>query len=253
MGFEKMKEFVHQNLEAVPPNVHWRLFMELADAAKRESTISQSRKCYRQATLLQPHASHAWLEYAKLEEECGYLEKCQVNVSSLSIDSWQEILRTGLSYCPFNENLVVKAIKLEEKLGNLENARSILARLKYISLDKAWRIMLEGSLLEARAGNVDVARRIIQVQETLLNLTVQYLLENTPQYGSIFLEASTLEERCGEYQRAIEIAEKGLQENPRYGPLYLTVLRLYEKVSNGDLTKTREVVERAIKVIPKVS
>lgn len=77
-------------------------------------------------------------------------------------------------------------------------------------------------------------------------------MKNAPGYGNIFQEACLLEERYEEYHRAIEIAEKGLEENPRYGPLYLTVLRLYEKIAHGDLTRTREVVERAVKLIPKV-
>jgi tetratricopeptide (TPR) repeat protein len=76
-------------------------------------------------------------------------------------------------------------------------------------------------------------------------------MKHAPGYGNIFQEACLLEEKCGDYQKAIEIAEKGLEDNPRYGPLYLTILRLHEKVSNGDLTKTREIVERAIKLIPK--
>jgi len=58
-------------------------------------------------------------------------------------------------------------------------------------------------------------------------------------------------EKCEEYQRAIEIVEKGLKENPHYGPLWFSALRLYEKTSNGNLEKTRETVERAKNAISK--
>lgn len=227
-GFQEAKEFALSHVDTLPDKLKWRLYLELADVAKRESMVKDAREYYREATLLHPHASQTWLEYAKLEEECGQLSRCQ------------KILNFGLLYCPFNEGLMVKSIKLEEKMGNLKNARAVLARLKYVSIDKGWRVMLEGGLLEARVGNFQIARKVFK-----------YLMKNAPGYGNIFQEACLLEEKCGDYTKAIEIAERGLEENPRYGPLYLTILRLHEKVANGDLSQTREIVERAIKFIPK--
>jgi predicted TPR repeat methyltransferase len=41
--------------------------------------------------LLQPHASQGWLEYSKMEEECGDLEVAA------------RILRKGLMYCEYSE------------------------------------------------------------------------------------------------------------------------------------------------------
>ena len=78
-------------------------------------------------------------------------------------------------------------------------------------------------------------------------------MKHVPWYGPIYQEAARFEEKIEEYARAINIVEKGLQENPRYGPLWFTILRLYEKTSNGDLSKTREAAQRAIKSISKVS
>jgi hypothetical protein len=45
-------------------------------------------------------------------------------------------------------------------MGNLAAARSLLSRLRTQSIDKAWRTIMEGGLLEARAGNIAVARKI---------------------------------------------------------------------------------------------
>ena len=64
----------------------------------------------------------------------------------------QKILAQGLDFCPNNESLMIKGIKHEEKLGSLESARCLLSRLKNESINKTWRIMVEGALLEARAG-----------------------------------------------------------------------------------------------------
>jgi hypothetical protein len=75
---------------------------------------------------------------------------------------------------------------------------------------------------------------------------------NGPLYGNIFQEAALFEERFEEYDRAINILNKGLDANSRYGPLWLTLIRVLEKVAKGNLTKTRETIDKAIKSTPKV-
>jgi hypothetical protein len=131
----------------------WRACIEVAEVAKRENMTKKARAFYKRAIQFQPYASQSWLEYAKLEEECGELEKCKL------------ILQYGLSYCPYNEGLIVKAIRLEERLGNLSSARSVLARLRHVDIEKAWRTIMEGALLEARVGNIRMARRIFKVSD----------------------------------------------------------------------------------------
>src|SRR5262249_38392437 len=61
-----------------------------------------------------------------------------------------------------------------------------------------WRILLEGGLLEARAGNVQIAREVFK-----------YLLKHVPWYGPVFNEAFRFEERYEEHNRAALIVEKG--------------------------------------------
>ena len=119
---------------------------------------------------LQPFAAQGWLEFAKMEEECGQLKGAQA------------ILRRGLGFCRYNESLLTKAIKHEERLGNPDGARALLARLRSQGIDKTWRTVLEGALLEARAGNARVARRVFK-----------YLMRNVPWYGPIYHEAARFE------------------------------------------------------------
>lgn len=164
-GLAAAQEFAEQNLKLLPQKVHWKVYLELADLAKRENSLKLARKFYRSVIRLQPYASQGWLEYAKMEEECGQLDRCA------------EILTAGLSYCPYNESLMVKGIKHEERMGNLAAARALLSRLRNQSIDKAWRTIMEGGLLEARAGNISVARKIFQ-----------YLIKNVPWYGPIYQE-----------------------------------------------------------------
>ena len=58
-----------------------------------------------------------------------------------------------------NENLFVKAIKVEEKGRNFDRIRQLLASLKDIPFDRSWRMILEGALFEGRCGNKESARR----------------------------------------------------------------------------------------------
>ena len=150
----------------------------------------------------------------------------------------------GLVHCPGNESLLVKALKHEERTGNLKGARALLAKLKDEPLDKTWRTLLEGGLLEARAGNVQIAREVFK-----------YLLKHVPWYGPVFNEAFRFEERYEEHHRATSIVEKGLAENPRYGPLWFSALRVYErqveKGSSGAQETLRKTVERALAAVPK--
>jgi hypothetical protein len=91
-----------------------------------------------------------------------------------------------------NENLFVKAIKVEEKGKNFENVRKLLGVLKDVPFEKSWRMILEGALFEGRCGNKEGARKAFK-----------HLLKNCQTYGPIYLEASKYEEREGEVERAI--------------------------------------------------
>jgi len=154
------------------------------------------------------------LEYSKMEEECGRLHHCQ------------QILHEGLNYCNYSESLLTKAIKHEERMGNLGGARALLGRLRTQTVDKQWRTILEGALLEARHGNVVIARKVFK-----------YLMQHVPWYGPIFFEAARFEEKNEEFERAINIVEKGLAEIPRYGPLWFNAFRLHEKIETIEATK----------------
>ncbi|GBG29162.1 Pre-mRNA-splicing factor CLF1 [Hondaea fermentalgiana] len=190
----------------VPERIHWRIYLEMADLAKRENQFQEARELYQLVNETQPFAHQGWLEYSKMEEECGRLLHCR------------SILQRGLEYCNYAEQLLTKAIKHEERLGNLDNARALLSRLRSQNVENAWRTILEGALLEARAGNIIVARKVFK-----------YLMENVPWYGPIYFEATRFEEKNEEFDRAIAIVEKGLKEIPRYGPLWFNAFRLHEK------------------------
>jgi len=210
-GLQELVATFTQN-ESAGGNDRWLILLELADMAKRENDLETARSLFRHVVKLKPRKSQCWLEYAKMEEECGQMEHAR------------NILRHGLQQCPFCESLMIKTIKIEEKLGNIAGAHALLARLKDQPLDKTWRTVLEGALLEARLGNTEVARNVFR-----------YLMRNVTWCGPIFQEACRFEERCEEFERALRVAEEGLRENPKYGPLWFSALRLYERIAYDKL------------------
>mgnify|MGYP003685456407 CR=1 FL=1 len=206
-GLPSLCEYVHTCLAQLPQPTHWRVHLELADLSKREQRFTQARALYLSAAKLQPSAPQPWLEHAKMEEERGHFRTCQ------------RILAHGLRHCAHSEALLLKAIKHHERMGDLLAARRLLARLAPVAVDRAWRALLEGALLEARTANVATARRVFK-----------FLLHHAPWCGPVWYEVCRFEQRCERDARALFLAEQGLAQLPRYGPLWFAALRLLECV-----------------------
>lgn len=210
-GYESVKRFALSQLATIQPHLHWRIFMDLADLAKRENDIDEARRCFEEVHRHEPNAPQGWLEHAKLEEENAELDTCE------------KLLELGLSHpaCRYNESLIIKYVRHQEQKNKLHAARIVLARMKHAPVDKGWKTILEGALMESRAGNIELARRILK-----------YLMSHVPKHGPIFFEAYKLEEKCENYERALIIIENGLKENPRYGPLWFAAFHIYEKLAH---------------------
>ena len=234
ISFKEAESFAKQTLErsTLPEILHWRVQLELADLAKRSNRIVEARNLYKQVCELQPYASQGWLEYSKLEEECGHLNRCA------------NILENGLEYCEYSESLLTRAIKHAEKMGKLDIARQLLARLKHVGIEKVWRTVLEGAMLEARAGNGLMARRVLK-----------YLMHHVPWYGPLYLEAYRLERDRGRLDDALAIVEQGLTSIPRYGPLWFGAFRLCEALDRSEkafhLPRTSAMLMRATQNISR--
>jgi tetratricopeptide (TPR) repeat protein len=190
--------------------IHWKIAMELADLAKRQNHVPRARRWYERAHELERGASQVWIEHAKMEEECGELLRCE------------ELMTQGLAYCELNEALMIKALKHHERMGRPEKSRAILAKLRGVPLDKVWRTLLEGGLMEARLGNLATARRVFK-----------FLMALVPWYGPVFFEAARVEERWGRFGPAMDLVQRGLQSVPRYGPLWFMSFRLSERLHPG--------------------
>ncbi|CAG9336290.1 unnamed protein product [Blepharisma stoltei] len=234
-GFYPVFHAACDKLKNSPQTLHWRVFVELADLAKRDNKIDEARALFAMATQIQPYAHQSWLEYSKLEEECGRIELSR------------KLLILGLHFCPLSDQLAVKFIKTEEKNSELDAARMVLSSLKSYPLDKNWKILMEGALMEARSGSIEIARSIFN-----------HLMAQCGNFGAIFLEAVKFEERWGkDIYSALDNCEKGLARNPRYGPLWFSYLRLLDKIeflqSQGSAARipNHEVSRRKLDLIAK--
>ena len=166
----------------------------------------QARNYYSEVCLMQPRANMGWLEWSKMEEENGKLRRA-LNILSL-----------GLKVCKVNESLLTRVIRLQERLHKYSEVREMLSVLKYESVDRIWKSVLEGTLFEARTGNIAISRKLFK-----------YLMKHVSWYGPIYFEAFRLEEKEGNDRAALDIIRRGLTEIPKYGPLWLGLLRIMER------------------------
>eukprot|EP00761_Pharyngomonas_kirbyi_P006289 gb/GECH01006295.1/.p1 GENE.gb/GECH01006295.1/~~gb/GECH01006295.1/.p1 ORF type:complete len:958 (+),score=200.06 gb/GECH01006295.1/:1-2874(+) len=228
-GYSKACQFAKETLATCKPKIRYKICMDLADLAKRHSdNESDARYWYQEANILDPYASQGWLEHSKMEEECGNLEKSRA------------IIGQGLDYCPYNEALLIRALKMLEENKDLEGCRTLLARLQEVNVEKTWKVMTEGALIEARFGNISIARDVFK-----------YLTENVSRHGPVYFDAYKLEEKCENYEKALKIVNKGLANCPRYGPLWFAKLHLEEKVADENLDNVRATIKEAVQNMSK--
>ena len=116
--------------------------MDLADYAKRESRFETAAHLFKVVVSNQPYAYQGWLEFAKMEEECGNQEECR------------EILIRSLQFNPLNENLFLKLIRIEEKRGDIESIRNLTKTVikNSDSIAEVWKLLAESALCEGRQG-----------------------------------------------------------------------------------------------------
>lgn len=155
-----------------------------------------------------------------MEEENGHPEKAM------------KILTLAIIICKLNESLVPRLIRLREREHHYDRIRGVLSALKYESLEKSWKSILEGSLFEARIGNFKTTRD-----------NLKFLMCHVPWYGPLYQEAYRLEERDERDEEALAIIRKGLVELPRYGPLWFGIIHIRER---KDILEERRVWQQGV-------
>lgn len=190
-----------------------RAHLELAERAKRGSSIKQVKRHMALALQAQPKAVQVWMEVCRTLEELGELEDCRF------------LLERGLQ-CNPSEQLAVRLVRVLERQGDMQALRSLLGSLRGEALEKTQKVVIEAVHAEVRMGHAEEARALLQC-----------LLKRLPQQGPIYCEACRIESILGHWQKALETAEQGVQICPKYGPLWFVLLRQAEKLHGAVAVK----------------
>jgi la-related protein 1 len=166
---------------------------------------------------LEPGNDQGWLEWSKLQDECGDLEGALETVLR-GISEGRKTAAEEERWHP-SEALVLRALRLCERLNKIPEARELIVKTCINqNFEKVARIVFEGAQLEARIGQVARARKLYA-----------FLMNAMPWYGPLYYEAFRLEETGGHYNTCLRIITRGLQELRRYGPLWFGLLRVVER------------------------
>ncbi|KAH3742652.1 pre-mRNA splicing factor [Pelomyxa schiedti] len=209
-GHEQASNYANCTLSELSGRTQCLAYVDFADCLKREGKFQQAATFFFTALNKYPTDSRIWLEFAKMQEEIGNLSFART------------LLYSGLEWCGASENLLIKAIKLETKLDNLNHGRSLISKISSTieqdSISKWWRTILEGAMLEAKAGFHNIAVMVFN-----------YLMEHNPT-GPAIQAYYLYEEKRGCYSNAKKIAEQGVNITPKYGPLWFSLLRIKERL-----------------------
>ena len=234
---QSRKEYSTDNMPHCCESTWWKFCLELADICKKEK-VTEARGWLCAAIGLAPTQSQGWCELSKLESE-------QQNVKLALC-----LIRHGLKYCNNTEMcmLTIKALRHIEDFGTsaksnkrcLKLARYLLGDvIQNVPIDKCWKVLLEGALYEERQGNYKSSKTVID-----------YLMTQVPRQGSVFIEAAKQQERIHDYAEAFAIIKRGLQVNPKFGPLAFAGVRVLEKKAWADSGLSINQINQSPAVVP---
>jgi tetratricopeptide (TPR) repeat protein len=218
-GYESALAFTSQHIDSLPLDSRWKVFLELAATARKDGFHESAHQLFEAAALLQPDREQVWVEYSKAEDEMGNFELSRA------------LLHEGLPRCTAPpQDLIKKAIRIEERRRNFGGVRALLARVEASAsnsdtiVDVA-KIIHEGAAFEGREGNFDAARQMYR----FLVSQMQTRTPATQQLAAVFSEWAAFEEKWGHLGNAISVAKEGLQAYSKYSPLWFSLIKLQEK------------------------
>ena len=139
-----------------------------------------------------------------------------------------QIILNGLSFCPINEPLLMKFLKIQEKIGDIKLIRKILSRLRHCKIEKYWKIYVEGALLEIKFGNLNSA-----------HLILLFINKQLPNNGQISYELAKFQASFGvSIKNLLYICLKDIDNGNKYGffifiLFFLIIFLFYEKETLG--------------------
>ena len=256
-GFEEAQTWALTRVKEVSKSAQWKLCVELADLAKRDNAVAHARVYYQIGAQINSTEAKAWLEWAKMEEESGKLDFCEqilaeglkhcgANSESLvlralrilvSRDKIQEARQllgnilahneTAAKAYSFAENSIQKGTfqePLSQKGNSSENSppsvNSASAGQPSSQPDvREWRMVLEGAMLEWRAGRPQLAHSILR-----------FLQVSMPGRTQPYMARAELYKKEGRFGYALQCIIAGLTHLPNAGMLWFEALQLQQQI-----------------------
>lgn len=173
-----------------------------AIVAKRECRFAEARAIFVQLVFLFPTNLQVWMEFARLEMECG------------EYTSARNVLAAATTQIPDNEGLLQKSLKVEERLGDVDALLNTLRELRNLDTQKSVKTMMDGVKSLVRTGYEKIA------------FDYYMAVTNNPRYftGNFFLEFLEFQTFTGSYVETLEQIPAALRRFPKYGPLWFFCL-----------------------------
>lgn len=222
-GYAAAREAYEALSRDLPPAAVWRAHLELAECAKRGAAPAQVKLHLSQALEAQPRNVQVWLEACRTVEELGEAAESRA------------LLESSLECCPpSNEQLVLKLVRVLERLGDYEAFRSLVGSLRREPLERVCKVLLEAAHVEVRCGSGEAARSLLRC-----------MMQRVPHQGLVYCEASRVESVLGNWHAAMRLAEQGVQNCPKHGPLWFALVRHSEKACGA--AAVREYAAHAVR------
>ena len=180
--------------------------IEIGIQEKKTSHITKSRSVFVELVLEYGSNIQVWLEFCRLEMECGEYKNARV------------VLMTASSQHPHNELLLQKRLRVEERLRSVNEVIEILNELRYVDTQKSMKIMVEGLSVLAKLGYEKMAYE--------LGSSVTY--PSKYYTGNLYYGMMLGEQRAGRREALISLANDALKIFPKYGPLWFFCFELFE-------------------------
>lgn len=142
-----------------------------------------------------------------MEEELGKYEECT------------NIIIRGIRSCEDNENILIKGLKLFDRIKDYTILQELLQYIPHIGSEQCWRCIVEGGLVEAKLGHYNKTRKIFT-----------FLLHNFNWLNQIYNDYVEFEERLLNIDIANDISTTGITTIPLYGPLWFSAIRIKYKL-----------------------
>ena len=198
------------DFKVYPKDTHWKIALELGMKSSNNGD-QDALKWFQMAAKMQPSSQYVWLEYSKYVESIG------------DYDHALSVVGQGWLFCQ-KDVFLLKAMKLLEKVGNLQGFRGALSCVEKLPINLSWKLILEAIKIEIEDQKFASAKKLYK-----------YLMKSCPKTAPVYIEASEFEEKQGNILEAKSIIEEGLTQCPKFSPLWFVAGRIFETYFHADL------------------